>query len=246
MAGIDYLTRYSKGDFSVILKGDINEDELYSDLIREAMEHPVRFAPPIEIEFVTDDITTVKTNALLAEFLVHDESWNGEYKPKLETVYDFKKPNMFHYQCKNTLPNYVHGVLNAQNKALEDPYIRDPRYVNGGMEDVISDITQRELEYDAKVFWSIDEKVIQKGRKKIVNTAYILQYRTSNLRILAKVANNNFVTFFGKVTNPPTDKRELRQLEKKFETLRNSLFRSIYTKDEDGLINFYNFIKEEF
>lgn len=247
MAGIDYLTSYSKGDVSVILKGDINEYELYSDIIREAMEHPVRFAPPIEIKFVTDDTTTVKTNALIAEFLVNDVFWSGEYKPEMVTIFDFKKPNMFHSPQKHTLPHHIPHILLSQNKKLDLECQKHQLYDTEGIEGVISQTTGRQLEYDAKAFWTSDDKVIKKGNgKTITNHANVLQYRTPKLRILAKIAHNNFVTFFGRVTDPPTDEAELSQLEKKFKDLKYLLIKSIFTKDPNGLIKFYDFIKKEF
>lgn len=235
MAVSDYLTSYSEGDVKVILTGDFDETELYCDIIREAMEHPVRFAPPIEITKIYDKSFIVKTNQLLADFLVNDSYWNGDYKPHMETVCDFKKRSYFKGP-RNSLPPYVVETLLAQNQKLESMYNGHPTYAEKGMEGVISHLTGRQLENDAMVFWNSDDK----------GSANNLQFRSLHLRILVKVAHNNFVSFYGRVTNVPTDETELTTLRKKFEALRDLVFRSIYTKDPHGLIKFYDFIQNEF
>jgi hypothetical protein len=252
MVGYDY-TEFLRDDVNVILEGEVDFKDLFCTLCQEVLGSS--HMPPIELHKVSigeyKGKTLVKTNPILADFLVDSWYWAGEYLPEnkpvmdMDTVFNFMGKNVFP-NSPNKLPFDIPYTFLDQNKTLLQRIKEHPLYEDLGTEGIIIHKIGRRLDDDAKIFWTAEEVVVKKGRYMNVNKSNILQYRTPKMRVLIKVAHNNFVSFFLKFVNPSTDETELLNLRKKGKALKDLVIQSINKKDPNGLIKFYDFIEKEF
>jgi hypothetical protein len=182
------------------------------------------------------------TTHYIATFLVAE--WDAvmmETDGKLETVYQHMNKGEFKTKARGKTPHYVFKTMKEQNfaftKRLQDMKEEHPDLTKETSDwEAIEKITGFDLEKSAKLTWT-ENKTPRGGIE------YIVQFRTQTLRVLVKVAPDNFVSFFVKTLFPPTDEAALKAFKQRCHDLKFALIGSLIRRQEDGLLHFYESIR---
>lgn len=192
----------------------------------------VKFYPSL-----SDESVFVHTTPYIASFLVSE--WDAivlETNGKLETVYQYMTPRNkggeFKTSQKGVTPQYIFKTAEKQNavfqKALKS---KTPNLVDNSDWQIMEQLIDFDLEDTSKLVWTRNDT--DRG------VEYILQFRTSYLSVLVKVASNNFVSFFVKCIFPPTGDEALKKFKSKCNELKFKVIGSLIRSQDNGLFHFY-------
>lgn len=233
--------------FKIAKTDDWNLFDIELDIYQEARNNGTSKPPSITFYDYDEQSYIVDTEPFMAILMKEDykaeafnledgQSLGEEISSKMETVYKKFENGLFKNKASKkplrSLPQKVYQTLELQNNELMLNLTE-----NTTLQDKIEMHTCKVIEEDSKLTWTLEET--DRGK------AYLLQYRTTNLRILVKLAENNFGNMFVKTRFPPTG-LELKAFQAKCEKLKFQLFGSILRGNENGLIDFYNKIILEF
>lgn len=221
--------------------------DLEDELMQESRFIGVSKVPNIKFYNYDEEYYIIETEEYMLSFIENEykgevinildslELESKEIKNSNETIFKVFEKNLFKSRDRvsiSRLPNIAYETMKEQSETLKT-HIREGLSI----EKDIEYRTGKMVENDSKLFWT--EEITDKG------IGYLLQFRTKNLSILVKIAENNFANMFVKVRYVPS-KAYLDDLIQKCKDLKFKLFGSILHNDKNGLINFYNTIINEF
>ena len=233
--------------FQIQKTDDLDLLDIELDIYQEARIIGSSTPPSITFYVYNENSYIIETEPFMATmfkedyngdiFVLEDEQTLGEpVSSKLETIYKKFENGLFKNKKTKkeirSLPKKVYETLKYQNEQLYDCVLN-----NETLQNEVQRRTQMNIEDDSKLVWTHEEN--DRG------TVNILQFRSHNLRILVKIASNNFANMFVKIRYPPTG-LALESLQDKCKKIKFQLFGSIIRGDENGLVTFYNNIIEEF
>lgn len=192
------------------------------------------------------DSVDVNTTPDIATFLVAElDGVMMETDGKQVTVYQHmtsrNKGGEFKTKARGKTPPHVFETMGKQNAAFTKRLQHMKELHPALTKDTpvwtaIEELTGFTLEHSAKLTWT--------ENKTDLGTEYIIQFRTPTFRVLVKVAANNFVSFFVKTLFPPTDEAALKAFKQRCHDLKFGLIGSLIRGQEDGLLHFYDSIRE--
>lgn len=234
--------------FKILKSDDYSLLDIELDIIQESYSIGNSKIPQVAFYNYENDYYIVDTEESMHElmktynamlFVLKDNQSLGEaIQSDMDTIYKKFENCLFKSRDKKwvirSLPKNVYETFDLQNDTLKSCLTLSS---TGQLHDEIRRLTRKFIEEESKLTWTVEE--YDKGK------AYLLQYRTPNLRILVKIASNNFGNMFVKVRYPPSGDK-LEKLKNTCEQLKYQLFGSILKGDAYGLVDFYNKIIEEF
>lgn len=238
--------------FKVLKSTFLRLQDLETDILLEASSIGSASPPKIVIHNFDDEHVLVETDAYMRPMLIHD--YDAEvHKVTIPSsvvliderlshsnIYSFSEKGIFKTNRKpmKFIPAHVRATIDEQCDALRDGLDTNPCLQGRSFDDAINILLKRVIEQDSKLIWTVE-------KDKHGNTSYLLQLRTPQLSIILKIASNNFGNMYVKYRFPPSGER-LTALHTACDELRKALFGSLMRRDCNGLIDFYEFVRNNF